>query len=187
VSQSSDIALAQELATRLNTDWVWMYSLINFESRWNPLAKNSKSGAMGLIQFIDSTAQGLGYKSAADLVAKNPDSASQIRGPVYQHLKMYAPFPTEQSLYMSVFYPAWRDKPPLEPLPARVLAANPKIDTAQAYINKVRSARPGWFNDLVASMGITGGGAMITEGGAGLDVVFVLMLSVAAYMIFGKK
>ena len=115
----------------------WLNALIDFESSWNPLAKNDTTGARGLIQFLNKTAQILGYLSADDLVNKYPSSPTQLNGPVYQYLKQYKPFPTKQSLYMAVFYPAARTWTPDTTFPANVRAVNPNIDTVQDYIDHV--------------------------------------------------
>lgn len=113
-------------------------ALIDFESGWSATARNPKSSARGLLQFIDSTARSLGYKDSADLVEKNPTIEAQLRGPVKQYLKKYAPFPTEQSLFMAVFYPAARNWEPNRPFPPKVQKANPGIKTPADYLAFVR-------------------------------------------------
>jgi hypothetical protein len=130
----------------------WLYNLIQFESRWNPLATakipynkakvdlglEAPKFARGLIQFIDSTAQDLGYKDSADLVTRNPTVEEQLLFPVLQYLKKYAPFPTEQSLYLSVFYPAARNWPASKEFPDSVKSANPGIKCPADYVRKVK-------------------------------------------------
>jgi hypothetical protein len=120
-----------------NLNPAWLSALIQFESRGNPAARNTKTGARGLIQFLHSTARELGYKDADDLVKKNPTFDGQLAGPVYLYLKKYAPFPTKQSLYMAVFYPAARTWQPSRMFPANVTKANPGIYTVQDYIDFV--------------------------------------------------
>lgn len=119
----------------LNPAWLW--SLIRFESKGNPAARNPITGARGLIQFLHSTARALGYKDADDLVAKNPTFDKQLSGPVFKYLAQYAPFPSKQSLYMAVFYPAARTWQPSRMFPAAVIDSNPGIYTVQDYINFV--------------------------------------------------
>ena len=128
----------QLVADRLMIPAQWLDNLIQFESAWNPQAKNKNSSARGLIQFIDTTAQTLGFASSLDLVSKYPDINSQLTGPVYRYLQQYAPFPDEKSLYLSVFYPAWRFKPDDTAFPDSVRAVNPGIDTVGDYVSKVR-------------------------------------------------
>lgn len=66
VSLSKDESAAlKKTASELNISTDSLYKLINFESGWNPQAKNPKSGARGLIQFMPSTAAGMGYKGSA--------------------------------------------------------------------------------------------------------------------------
>jgi hypothetical protein len=119
----------------------WLDHLISFESSWNPAAVNKITGAIGLIQFMPATARSMGYIGTTDLLAKNPDKISQLRGPVFQYLKQYLPYTTEQSLYMAVFYPAARSWPVTQAFPDSVQKANPGIKTVQDYINRVTLAK----------------------------------------------
>jgi soluble lytic murein transglycosylase-like protein len=57
----------KDTASALGVGWEALYKLINFESAWNPLARNKSSGARGLIQFIPSTAAGMGYKAGTGI------------------------------------------------------------------------------------------------------------------------
>jgi hypothetical protein len=134
----SQAAALAETAAALGAPVEWLRNVITFESRFNPAAVNPYSGAKGLIQFLDSTAEDMGFNSAADLVKKNPTIESQLRGPVLSYLAKYRPFPTEQSLYMSIFYPAARTWPMGQPFPAKVQAANPGIKTPGDYVAWVR-------------------------------------------------
>ena len=54
----------KDTANTLNIAWEPLYKMINFESAWNPKARNPVSGARGLIQFIPSTAKGMGYNAS---------------------------------------------------------------------------------------------------------------------------
>lgn len=79
--------------------------------------------------------------TAADtLVARFPTAVSQLRGPVYQYLKKYAPFRTEQSLYLAVFYPAARTWPIEKQFSETIRRVNPGINTVGDYVRKCRSA-----------------------------------------------
>lgn len=118
----------------------WLRDLITFESKWNPKAKNPKSSASGLLQFTDTTARALGYTSARDLVAKYPGATDQLLGPVRAYFKLpgnQGPYPTPQSLYMTVFYPEARGWSPEKRFPAWVTKSNPGIVTVKDYINRV--------------------------------------------------
>lgn len=103
-----------EVGGRLGVaDPQWLVKLIKFESKFNPAAKNPGSSARGLIQVIDSTARSVfNADSSVSLISKYPDFNSQMDNVVYPYLAQYKPFPTAQSLYMSVFYPAARNVDP---------------------------------------------------------------------------
>jgi hypothetical protein len=118
----------------------WLNSLITFESAWKPDARNPYSGARGLIQFTNTTARALGYASADDLYNQNPTDTAQLLGPVLKYLSPMKPFPTEQSLYMAVFYPAARNWDPATEFSPAIQAVNPGIKTVADYVNKVRHA-----------------------------------------------
>lgn len=118
----------------------WLNSLITFESNWKPDARNPYSGARGLIQFTNTTAKNLGYANADDLYNQNPTDTAQLLGPVLKYLTPMKPFPTEQSLYMAVFYPAARTWDPSTEFSANIQALNPGIKTVSDYVNKVRHA-----------------------------------------------
>jgi len=118
-----------------------LFNLINFESKWNPLARNKKTGARGLIQFMNDTSKTLGYLNSDDLVIKNSTIESQLSGPVYKYLKYFKPFTGKQSLYMSVFYPKFRNVSPDTAFSQMVTKYNPGIDTVQDYINLVEGKK----------------------------------------------
>ena len=61
----SEWTALKDTASRLGTNYNSLYKLINFESGWNPKATNPISGARGLIQFMPSTAFGMGFAGAA--------------------------------------------------------------------------------------------------------------------------
>jgi hypothetical protein len=129
-----------QVAKNLGIPTDWLDKLIQFESGWNPTIANKHSSAKGLIQFTDSTAQSLGFSNSQDLINKNPDIISQLVGPVNQYLNQFKPFPTPQSLYMSVFYPAARSWSPDTMFPDTVRAVNPGITYVSDYVNRVNHA-----------------------------------------------
>lgn len=62
---SAEWTALKNTAAALGMSWEPLYKLINFESiGWDPKAKNPRSGARGLIQFMPSTAEGMGYKGS---------------------------------------------------------------------------------------------------------------------------
>ena len=145
--------VAQAAADLGIADGHWLYSLIAFESGFDPQARNSNSGARGLIQIMPATALDMFGMSADALIAAYPDFESQIKNVVVPYLAHYKPFPTEQSLYMSVFYPAARNVPPDTTFRAlyqkyagekwesrynTFMVQNPGILTVKDYINYVK-------------------------------------------------
>lgn len=126
-------------AKAINCDPRDLRGLIEFESAWDPYARNPVSGARGLIQFMTSTARGLGYDSADQVVVLHPTRESQLLGPVIRHFRSVgAAHPTFQALCMAVFYPAFRSVPEATEFPERVRAQNPGIRTVRDYLDKVR-------------------------------------------------
>lgn len=134
-------AIIVDVANRLNVNPAWLDNLIKFESNYKPKAANPYSTAKGLIQFIDSTARDLGFKSSLDLVTKLPGFREQMYGAVLPYLQKYAPFPTKQSLYMAVFYPRARKWPLMSQFPDSVQAVNPGIKTVGDYVRKVEGKK----------------------------------------------
>jgi len=141
LTQSMKNALISAAAA-IGTDPEWLRRLIYFETArtYDPQITNPNTGAIGLIQFMDSAAQDLGFDRAADLAARWPDFESQLQNAVVPWLKRYGPYPTEQSLYMQVFYPAARSWDPLKPFSDSVQAANPGIKTPADYISLVNGS-----------------------------------------------
>lgn len=139
IALSSDERQAlEDVAADLGIPALWLNREIAFESGWRPNAKNPSSSARGLIQFMNKTARSMGYASSNDLVAKHPTRESQLRGPVLDYLRKFMPFTTEQSLYLSVFYPAARHWGLEREFPADVQTWNPGIVTVRDYVEHVR-------------------------------------------------
>jgi hypothetical protein len=141
-----------DVSASLGIDPNDLIKLIDFETRgtWNPQIKNPLSSARGLLQFTDSTARNLGYKDSLDLVTKNGSIESQLYFPVLKYLSQFKPFPTKQSLYMSVFYPAAREWPLNKNFPDTVKQSNPGIKTVADYVNKVEKKKPGGAAGLLS-------------------------------------
>jgi len=67
ILKPEDWSALKATAAKLNMSWEPLYKLINFESTWDPEARNKISGARGLIQFMPSTARDMGYKGTMGL------------------------------------------------------------------------------------------------------------------------
>lgn len=133
-----------DVADGLRVDPKALAALIQFESGWNPQAKNPTSSARGLIQFMNSTARGMGYHGgSAELVSKNPTIEAQLIGPVLNYLMPYSPFHDTppclpgQALFLAVFYPAARHWHPDDTFPETVIEANPGINSPRDYVEHV--------------------------------------------------
>lgn len=97
-----------DIAGRLGMDPNHLMSIMSFESGLNPRAVNGASGATGLIQFLPSTARGLGT-TVADL--KNMSAERQLDF-VEKYLSPYKNrMRTIEDAYMAVFQPVAIGKP----------------------------------------------------------------------------
>jgi len=144
------------VSKKLNINPKHLKILINFESKFNPKAKNPNSSARGLIQFTNNTAQKLGYKNSLDLINKNPTIESQLINPVYRYLNNLKPFKNANDLFLSVFYPAYRNKPINKKFPKIVRCYNPGINTPKDYIKKIySSSRLKYVNPLLYFVGVS--------------------------------
>lgn len=132
----SERAYLQLISQRLQVNYDDLYRLIDFESKFNPKAKNPYSSARGLLQFTDSTAKSLGFKNSSDLIKQNPTVLTQL-SVVERYLSQFVPFTGKQSLYMAVFYPAARNWNPERVFPDSVRNVNPGINTPGDYVRKV--------------------------------------------------
>jgi len=163
--KKSDYELMSKIANKLGIIPSKLYTLINFESRWNPKIKNPIAGqtAKGLLQFIDKTARGLGFKSSLDLINKLPTVRLQLIHAVYPYLKKRKPYRNDQDLFMSVFYPKYRYKPSYMPFPKHVQKVNPGIRTPRDYIKMVYKYADKKNNIILYS--IVGGVIFLSLGG----------------------
>ncbi len=144
------------VAKALGMERDWLYNVVRLESGWSPTAYNP-SGAVGLIQFMPKTLKDLNLLSSslaarvpftgpvpeavkqavrAEFLAKYPDVESQLQGPVLLYFRRYRPYPDAQSVYMTVFYPAYRTVSPDTVFPGQVQAQNPGIVTVADYVAK---------------------------------------------------
>jgi hypothetical protein len=67
LTAAEDAALAK-VAGWLGVAKDSLYKEINFESGWDPLARNPYSGARGLVQFMPKTARNMGFAATAATV-----------------------------------------------------------------------------------------------------------------------
>ena len=168
-------SLVAQAAQAIGVNPDWLKFQVAAESAWNPFAFNKLSGATGLIQFMPRTAKGMNIVSLAvaaripsegpvpedvkqafykDFIAKFPTVEAQLLGPVVAYYKMWRPFPTEQSFYLSTFYPKYRNSAPDTVFPDSVQAQNPGIKTVGDYVAyvKKKSNSKGFWRNLLARL-----------------------------------
>lgn len=148
------------VAAKLGMNPAHLYNVIMLESSWNPAAYN-KSGAIGLIQFMPKTLKDYGLLSLQlaakippgktvvpenvkqevkqEFLAKYPDVVSQLEGPVLKYFQRYRGYGTEQSVYMTVLYPAYRNASLDTTFDALVQKQNPGIKTVGDYVALVQT------------------------------------------------
>ena len=138
------------LANKLKVSYEDLFTIMAYETggTFDPHIRNKKSGAMGLIQFSNSTAKtiynkhGRKYSSVEELIRDNPTVKDQLAiptkedtlgGPVYQYLKRNAPYKNSRDLFLTVFYPSALKMPDNTLLPLAIRKANPGLNTVGDY------------------------------------------------------
>ncbi|MDP3914396.1 MAG: transglycosylase SLT domain-containing protein [Bacteroidota bacterium] len=115
----------------LNIDPNWLMWVMYFESTLNHRAVNKTSGATGLIQFMPSTARGLGTTTASLLQM----TAVEQLDYVYAYLKPYKNRMNAMvDVYLAVFFPLAMNKPPEYVLQTSTLSAS-KIASQNAGLD----------------------------------------------------
>ena len=97
------LAKVQQISANLGIKPDWLMAVMAFESGIDSKKVNSASGATGLIQFMPSTATGMGTSTAALKAMTNVQQLDFV----YKYLAPYkAKMKTYTDVYMTVFYPA---------------------------------------------------------------------------------
>lgn len=131
---SAEAAELARVARSVGADAGALANLIQFESGWNPRARNPTSGATGLIQFMPKTAARLGTSTSA---LARLDRLGQLAY-VERYLSAWrGKLGTPYALYMSVFYPVAIGWHPSQMFNAAVRKANPGINTPADYVRLV--------------------------------------------------
>lgn len=89
------------IADLLGTDPDYLASVIKFESGFSTSVRNKFSGATGLIQFMPSTAKGMGTTTDALAAMSDVDQLDYV----YRYLKDKGNVSTLERLYLAIFYP----------------------------------------------------------------------------------
>lgn len=131
------ISIANDLGISPN----WLMIVMNNESGLNPKADNPTSSATGLIQFMASTAKGLGTSTEALLQMSNVQQLDYVKK-YYQTYK--GKINSAADAYLAVFYPAALGKSDSWAFPTYVVSANKIFD-----ITKDGILTKGEFNQYV--------------------------------------
>lgn len=136
-----------EISKRLQISPKWLEIVLWKESKFNPKAINKDTGASGLLQFMPTTAQGLGT-SVEEI--RNMSGIEQL-DIVYKYFKRYTgKIHSLQDLYLITFFPAAMGKDDDYILQTKKTSAetiakqNPAVD-----INKDGEITKGEFDDYV--------------------------------------
>ena len=135
-----------EVSIKLKINPIWLEAVISNETAgtFSPSIKNfAGSGATGLIQFMPSTARGLG--TSTDALSKM--SAVDQMDYVLKYFKPYiGRLNSYSDLYLATFYPAALNKPNNWEFPKFITPQNKAIDlnkngiiTKQEFINWINS------------------------------------------------
>jgi hypothetical protein len=107
-NQAAFLAKVAEVSSKLGIQADWLMIVMKMESGINPQAINTTGGATGLIQFMPSTAVGLGTSTAALYNMSNVEQMDWV----YKYFKPYAGrLLSVTDLYMVTFFPVALGKP----------------------------------------------------------------------------
>lgn len=137
-----DLSSLMDVGDKYGIPFEWLVNLINFESgrTFNPAIRNN-IGATGLIQFLPSTAQGLGTTTEALSKMTFKQQLVYLDRYLYSVLKNHlvnGKIPktfTQGDLFMAIFYPVAVGKPGFI-FPENVKRANAGISTPYDYAKK---------------------------------------------------
>jgi len=138
-----DLSSLADISNKYGFASEWLVNLINFETgkTFNPAIKNS-IGAVGLIQFLPSTAKGLGTTTDALSRMTFKQQLVYVDKYIYSilknHLTPEGKVPdnfTQGDLFMTIFYPVAVGKPNFV-FPDSVKQANAGISKPFDYVEK---------------------------------------------------
>lgn len=114
----------------LGIDPNWLMAVMAIETGYtfSPKAKNPKSTATGLIQFLQATAIELDTTTLALSQMTNVQQLAYVKKYFEKRIKEHGKLKSFADVYAAVFYPAFIGKPGNTQLPANAYAANKGID-----------------------------------------------------------
>lgn len=127
---SADFAQAvKDSAARLGMNPDHIIAIIGFETMYtfSPAIRNS-IGATGLIQFLPSTAKGLGTTTDALAAMSAVQQMKYVEEYFRRQQQVYGKLDTLEKAYLAVFYPAAIKQPMDYTFPAPVWSANKVFD-----------------------------------------------------------
>lgn len=149
----SETQALYDVAKLLSIPPEWLYSVVTFESQWDPFSKTTGTSARGLIGFTDAAAQELGYTSSAALIAANPSREAQLRGPVYHLLKRFGPYKRLVDIPATIMgpYAGYKKYSMTQTLPSFLVKQG--VPNLKTYLQKMQNAIKAWpFSEKVAFM-----------------------------------
>lgn len=143
------ISLVLSVSQYLRIDPNWLMMVMYFESRLNPQAVNSVSGATGLIQFMPSTARNLGTTTDALKQMSNVEQMQYVK-------KYFEPYRGKMhnftDVYFAVFYPVAMNKPRSYVLGSQNLKASVIADQNAGFdLDKDRQITRGEVEDYLSA------------------------------------
>jgi hypothetical protein len=127
----------KQISSELGVDPNWMMAVMEFESGLSPSTRNTKSGAIGLIQFTKTS--GYDPKKLAGMTAE--EQLDKVADYLKRHKGTLGNL---SDLYMSVLWPAGMGKPDdyvLFRSPSREYKQNSGLDVAgKGYVTKADAA-----------------------------------------------
>lgn len=130
----------EQVAKRLGFPASWLADVIYIESKFKTTAKNPKSSATGLIQFVEKTAKGLGTTTSKLYKMSNLEQLDFVEMYFKVQIGRFGTPKTFFDAYCLVFYPVWANKPDTATLPPLASKANIGID-----LNKDKIVSKGEF------------------------------------------
>jgi hypothetical protein len=140
------LAKVQQITSNLGIKPDWLMAVMAFESGIDSKRVNSTSGATGLIQFMPSTATGMGTSTTALKAMTNVQQLDYV----YKYLAPYkAKMKTYTDVYMTVFYPVAVGKPDTYVIGAvgsKIAQQNPALrdNTGAVTVNSVKTNFSNW-------------------------------------------
>lgn len=147
------------IAGGLNIVADWLMYTMGYETEYtfSPSIQNPNSSATGLIQFLESTAVGLGTTTAALAQMTAIDQLDYVQEYYQGVISQYGQLNTIADVYLAVFYPAAIPWSMDTAFPASVYAANTGLDankdgilTKADILQTIANNLPAGYSNLVA-------------------------------------